>query len=85
MKILLINGSPKGKGSNSLKLAYSFLEGFRRWMCDVREKSLSVEELHVASMKIGACKGCFACWQKTPGRCCINDDMQAVIEKQLEC
>ena len=28
MKILLINGSPKGKRSNSLKLAYSFIEGF---------------------------------------------------------
>ncbi len=29
MNILLINGSPKGKGSNSLKLAYSFIEGLK--------------------------------------------------------
>ena len=83
MKILLINGSPKGKGSNSLKLAYSFLEGLKDG-CARKGEDLSIEELHVASMKIGACKGCFACWKKTPGICCIKDDMQAVIEKQLE-
>lgn len=35
-------------------------------------------------MNVGACKGCFACWQKTPGVCCINDDMQTVIGKMLK-
>lgn len=40
--------------------------------------------MHVASMNVGACKGCFACWQKTPGVCCINDDMQTVIGKMLK-
>lgn len=73
MKILLINGSPKGKRSNSLKLAYSFIEGFKNG-CTNDEESLSIDELHVASMNIAACKGCFACWQKTPGICCIKDD-----------
>ena len=29
MKILLINGSPKGKRSNSLRLAEKFIEGIR--------------------------------------------------------
>lgn len=29
MNILLINGSPKGKRSNSLRLANSFIEGFK--------------------------------------------------------
>ena len=83
MNILLMNGSPKGKGSNSLKLAYSFLEGLKDG-CARKGEDLSIEELHVASMKIGACKGCFACWKKTPGICCIKDDMQTVIEKQLK-
>ena len=85
MKILLINGSPKGKRSNSLKLAYSFIEGFKNECTDDEEsKSISIDELHVASMEIAACKGCFACWQKTPGVCCIKDDMQTVIEKLIE-
>ena len=82
MNILLMNGSPKGKGSNSLKLAYSFLEGLKDG-CACKGEDLSIEELQIASMKIGACKGCFACWKKTPGICCIKDDMQTVIEKQL--
>ena len=85
MKILLINGSPKGKRSNSLKLAYSFIEGFKNEYTGNEEReSISIDELHVASMEIAACKGCFACWQKTPGVCCIKDDMQTVIEKLIE-
>lgn len=85
MKILLINGSPKGKRSNSLKLAYSFIEGFKNEYTDNEEReSISIDELHVASMEIAACKGCFACWQKTPGVCCIKDDMQTVIRKLIE-
>ena len=32
MRILLINGSPKGKRSNSLKLAYSFIKGLENRM-----------------------------------------------------
>ena len=85
MKILLINGSPKGKRSNSLKLAYSFIEGFKNEYTDNEEReSISIDELHVASMNIAACKGCFACWQKTPGICCIKDDMQTVIGKLIE-
>ena len=83
MKILLINGSPKGKRSNSLKLAYSFIEGFKNG-CTDDEESISIDELHVASMNISACKGCFSCWQKTPGVCCIKDDMQTVIGKLIE-
>lgn len=83
MNVLLINGSPKGKNSNSLKLAYSFMEGLKSEYANVG-KEISMEELHVASMDINACKGCFSCWKKTPGICCIKDDMQTVIEKQLE-
>ena len=81
MKVLLINGSPKGNGSNSLRLAKSFIEGF----CEASEnKDVSVEELNLPSMKIGACRGCFACWRNTPGICCIKDDMVSVLEKQKE-
>lgn len=83
MNVLLINGSPKGKNSNSLKLAYSFIEGLESEYAN-NGKKISIEELHVASMNIDACKGCFTCWKKTPGICCIKDDMKTVIDKQLE-
>lgn len=83
MNVLLINGSPKGKNSNSLKLAYSFIEGLKSEYAN-NGKEISIEELHVASMNIDVCKGCFTCWKKTPGICCIKDDMQTVIGKQLK-
>ena len=78
MNILVINGSPKGKRSNSLKLTDAFVRG----MSKEREESV-VEQLDVSSLHIEGCKGCFVCWKKTPGKCCMNDDMTMVIEKLL--
>ena len=82
MKILLINGSPKGAKSNSLRLAHSFLDGIRDHESE-RERAVEVEELHLNTLRIAPCKGCFACWKQTPGTCCMEDDMQTVIEALL--
>ena len=82
MKILLINGSPKGAKSNSLRLAHSFLDGIREQESE-RERAVEVEELHLSTLRIAPCKGCFACWKQTPGTCCMEDDMQTVIEGLL--
>ena len=82
MKILLINGSPKGAKSNSLRLAHSFLDGIREQESE-RERTVEVEELHLNTLRIAPCKGCFACWKQTPGSCCMKDDMQSVIEGLL--
>lgn len=83
MKILLINGSPKGKRSNSLRLAESFIDGVRTKI-EGDGDHVAVDVLNIASMKIGACLGCFSCWKRTPGECCIKDDMQTVIQKLIE-
>ncbi len=83
MKILLINGSPKGKKSNSLRLAASFVEGVKS-TAEGRGEEVTVDEVEVVSLKISACRGCFACWKNTPGQCCIKDDMAAIIEKEIE-
>ena len=82
MNILIINGSPKGKASNSLRLAASFAAGVAAEK-ENRGDAAAVETLHIASMKISPCKGCFACWQSTPGVCCIQDGMRQIIEKML--
>lgn len=77
MKILIINGSPKGKGSNTYKLSSAFAEG-------IKEKvGAEVEELHVNNLDIKPCLGCFSCWNKTPGECVIKDDMSSVLERIL--
>ena len=82
MKILLINGSPKGKTSNSLRLANAFIQGLRTET--EKAESVTIEELDLASLKISPCRGCFSCWKNTPGECCIKDDMQMIIEQELE-
>lgn len=74
MKILLINGSPRGDGSNSLRLAKSFARGVGTDMAET-------EVITVKDMDIKSCRGCFACWNKTPGSCVIKDDMQEILQK----
>lgn len=84
MNILVINGSPKGTGSNSYKLTKAFLEGMKAGIQSVgKEEQLQVEEIQVNRLNIKPCLGCFSCWNKTPGQCCIQDDMQEVISKLL--
>ena len=33
----------------------------------------------LAGMDIQPCRGCFSCWVKTPGRCVIQDDEEAIL------
>lgn len=77
MNILLINGSPKGKRSNTLRLATAFLDGVSA------ECESNIRQLDIGQMDIRPCLGCFSCWKKTPGKCCIHDDMAAVLDALL--
>lgn len=84
MKVLVINGSPKGKRSNSYKLTKAFLEGMNLGLEEESKGNLAeIEEVDVNRLAIKPCLGCFSCWNKTPGNCCIQDDMKDVIEKLL--
>ncbi|MDE6202345.1 MAG: NAD(P)H-dependent oxidoreductase [Lachnospiraceae bacterium] len=95
MNILVINGSPKGRASNTYRLTQAFLEGIKQALSedadgkgkeDVGRENVSgvhVEELMVNRMEIQPCLGCFSCWNKTPGKCCIEDGMEEVIQKLL--
>lgn len=75
MNILVLNGSPKGNKSNTLKLTNAFIEG-------ITEKiNANVEIIDVYKLKVHECLGCFNCWSKTPGKCIISDDMGEIINK----
>ncbi|WP_124066641.1 NAD(P)H-dependent oxidoreductase [Clostridium sp. E02] len=74
MKVLVLNGSPKGEQSNTMHLTRSFLEG-AGW--------LNAEVIPVAKTDIKACFGCFACWNKTPGKCVIKDEMGKILDKMI--
>ena len=82
MKILIINGSPKGEKSNSLQLTQAFVHGVKEENAN-KGLETEIEQLDVCKLHIEACKGCFACWKATPGTCCISDDMQMVLSKIL--
>lgn len=75
MKVLVINGSPRRQGSNTLQLTKAFLEG---------ANFADVQTVHVAEENIKPCLGCFACWNKTPGHCVQEDDMAGVLEKLVQ-
>lgn len=78
MNILVINGSPKGDKSNTYRLTNAFLKGIQEELPDIR-----IRELSVSRMNLKPCIGCFSCWNRTPGQCCIQDDMGQVIEDLL--
>lgn len=82
MKILVINGSPKGSRSNTYKLTKAFLAGMEE-SSKTAQETFEVEEIQVNQQDIRPCLGCFSCWSKTPGVCCIQDDMQDVLQKLL--
>lgn len=82
MHVLIINGSPKGDKSNSLRLTHAFIEGLKKEN-ETKQIQTEVEQLDVCKLDIKGCKGCFACWKATPGKCCIKDDMTMVLQKIL--
>jgi len=78
MKILVIQGSPRGKEGNTEIIVNQFLKG-------AASMGAQTEIIHLKGKKIKPCSGCFTCWIKTPGICAINDDMTALIQKVREC
>ncbi len=82
MKLLVINGSPRGNRSNTYKLTKAFLSGMKE-NADAAGEAFELVEIQVNQLKIHPCLGCFSCWNQTPGNCCIHDDMEEVIQKLL--
>lgn len=76
MKVLIINGSPKGERSNTMWLTNAFVSGF--------PESAEVKTITLRDKDIHPCLGCFSCWTKTPGQCAIKDDMQEIYQDILE-
>lgn len=76
-KILLLNGSPKGKNSCTLKLTNAFLKGFNR------NNDYEIDEVICNRLHISDCSGCFYCWKNEEGTCSIKDDMQELFQKYI--
>ena len=71
MKILVINGSPKGERSDTMKVTRAFLEGMGE----------TYDYIDTMRVNVKPCLGCYACWFQTPGKCVQNDDMPGAPPK----
>lgn len=76
MKILVFNGSPKKKRSDTMHITRAFLGGMNE------AAPQEVQSINVADMHIEFCRGCFAC-KYNGGRCAIDDDMREILEQML--
>ncbi len=77
MRILAINGSPRGRQGNTEVILQAFLEG-------ARSAGAEAEVVYLKEKTIRHCTGCFTCWTKTPGVCIHQDDMPALLERVIE-
>jgi len=75
MKVLVINGSPKCENSSTMHLTRAFLDG-AGWS--------NAEIIDISKINVKGCNGCYSCWEKTPGKCVINDDMADFLPKFIE-
>ena len=75
MNVLVLNGSPKGERSNTMRLTHAFLDG-AGWS--------DAEVIDVAKTDVKGCLGCFSCWDKTPGKCVIKDGMGQILTKMID-
>jgi len=74
MKILVINGSPKGERSDTMHVTRAFIEGMGE----------TYDVIDSMQVDVKPCLGCYACWTKTPGKCVQKDDMAGILERLLE-
>lgn len=72
MKIIVINGSPKGRASNTNVMVTAFSKG-------AQEAGADIENLFLAEKRIEHCKGCHTCWVRGPGQCVTHDDMLEIL------
>jgi hypothetical protein len=72
MRIIAINGSPRGREGNTDVLVQAFLAG-------ASDAGADSETVYLSEKRIGHCRGCHSCWFTTPGRCVIDDDMLGVL------
>lgn len=77
MKILVLNGSPKRGGSDTMHITRSFLDGLNK-VCDNEVEIIDVIDKHIEY-----CTGCFRC-MRNGGDCVHDDDMRAILETILD-
>ena len=73
-KVVALAGSPRRR-SFTEKILNLFLSGMDPAAC---------KKYYPHRMAIEYCRGCMACWFKTPGQCTIKDEMTAYLKTEIE-
>ena len=76
-KILVVHSSPRKKG-NSNTLANGIIKG-------AESAGADVESIYLHGMDISPCNACYACQKKDSKGCAIDDEMQTIYPKLVEC
>jgi hypothetical protein len=76
-KVLAINGSPNRERGNTALVLGAFLDG-------MVEGGADVDQVIADRLDVRPCTGELACWNRTPGRCHIRDDMQSLYPRLAE-
>jgi len=71
MKVLILNGNPKAENQAFDEYLHSLSLSLQNLGDDV---NISV----LRDMNIKYCRGCWDCWLKNPGECCIADDSRGI-------
>ncbi len=74
MKVLILNGSPRGERGATAGALIPFVEG-------MRDAGANIEMVLLHKLDIKQCRGCFNCWWNTPGKCAIDDDMKGLLPR----
>ena len=73
MKAVFFKGSPPAGGDLLCNRASAAV------MAKMKALDWEAKTFALAGMDIKACRGCFSCWVKTPGRCIIEDDQESIL------
>ena len=65
MKVLLLDGTPLND-AEAVEIAADT-------DTELRARGCRLEEFRLRDLEMGNCRGCFACWYKTPGACLQKD------------
>lgn len=76
-RVLVLNASPRRFGATQQYL--------QQLVAGLSEGGGAVEVVSLYEKEINACRGCFACWMKTPGTCIFRDDMDWIIPQIESC
>jgi len=73
MKVLILNGSARGRKGITGKLLDAITRGLTK-------ADAEVKTFEISKLSISPCTACLTCMHKTPGECSIKDDMEPIYE-----